>query len=205
MRPTWRAARPPDSGGRRGRDVVVQSPEGREEAEADGFVAKQLEVALASMGGQLRGKPEQPEAEPLPLRRPPGARGEVLAPRMQGLVAHDGEAPQEGIAPEVVDGGLAGRELGEFLDPLLDDGTAVVSALGGQGVDALDVGQQHVRLVAHLAGVALQHSLLGLDRLSGLDREETRIPERTRRAPQLLARKDGIALFRIEPRAPVAV
>ena len=50
---------------------MVQSPQGREEAEADGFVAKQLEVALASMGGQLRGKPEQPEAEPLRLRRPP--------------------------------------------------------------------------------------------------------------------------------------
>ena len=40
--------------------------------EADGFVAKQLKVALASMGGQLRGKPEQPEADPLRLRRPPG-------------------------------------------------------------------------------------------------------------------------------------
>ena len=87
-----------------------------------------------------------------------------MAQRMQGL--HGGETPQEGIASEVVDGGPAGRELGEFLDPLLDDGTAVVTAPRAQGVDALDVGQ-HVRLAAHLVGVELQHSLLGLDRLWG--------------------------------------
>ena len=94
---------------------------------------------------------------------------------MQGLVSHDGETPQEGIAPEVVHGGLTGRELGELLDPLLHHGTVVVATPGGQSLDALDVGQ-HVRLELDIVGIELQHSP-GLDRLSGLDREETHIPE----------------------------
>ena len=175
VRPAWCAARRPFSGGHWGRDVVVQSPERSEEAAADGFAAKQLQVGLAPMGGKLCGKPEQPEAEPIRLGRPPGTREEVLAQHMQGLVSHDGETPQEGIAPEVVHGGLTGRELGELLDPLLHHGTVVVATPGGQSLDALDVGQ-HVRLELDIAGIELQHSP-GLDRLSGLDREETHIPE----------------------------
>ena len=59
--------------------MAVEGPQGGEEAEADGFAAKELEVVLAGVGGQLRGKPEQPEAEPLGLRRPPGAGEEVFA------------------------------------------------------------------------------------------------------------------------------
>ena len=74
VRPAWCAARRPVSGGHWGRDVVVQSPERSEEAAADGFAAKQLQVGLAPMGGKLCGKPEQPEAEPIRLGRPPGTR-----------------------------------------------------------------------------------------------------------------------------------
>ena len=58
--------------------------------------------------------------EPLRLGHPPGAREEVLAHLMQSLVGHGGETPQEGIAPEVVPGGLH-----------LDD-RCTGGALGGQ-------------------------------------------------------------------------
>ena len=54
-----------------------------------------------------------------------------------------------------------------------------------------------------LVGVERQRSL-GLRGPRGLDREETHAPERARRRPQLLARKDGFALGREAPRAPVA-
>ena len=59
---------------------------------------------------------------------------------MQGL-GHDGETPQESIAPEVVDGSLVGRELGELPGPLLHHGTVNVAAPSGQGVDGRNVGQ----------------------------------------------------------------
>ena len=50
--------------------------------------------------------------------------------------------PQEGrVAVGVVDGGRARRELGELLDPLLDDGTPVVQAPGRQGAGTGSVGE----------------------------------------------------------------
>ena len=112
----------------------------------------------------------------------------MLAQRMQGLVAHDGEAPQEGVAPEVVDGGLAGAVLPaeSWASSSIRCSTTAPPLYRRQAVRAWMPWMfgQHVRLVAHLAGVELQHSLLGLDQLSGLDREETRTPERTRRTPR---------------------
>ena len=92
------------------------------------------------------------------------------------VFGHDGETPQEGIAPELFDGSLAGRELGELPGPLLHHGTVVVAAPDGQGVDSRNVGQ-HVRLAHDVVRVELQPSLLGLDRLRA-DELDLRYPVR---------------------------
>ena len=43
------------SGGQWAWDVVVESPEGSQDAQADGLVAQQLQIGLAPVGGQLGG------------------------------------------------------------------------------------------------------------------------------------------------------
>lgn len=65
---------------------MVEGSQGGQQAAADRFAARELEVVLARMGGQLRGKPEEPVAEPFRLGRPPGAGEEVFAQRVQRLL-----------------------------------------------------------------------------------------------------------------------
>ena len=96
MRPAWRATRPPDSGGRRGRDVVVQSPQGREEAEADGLSGNANElvsdgvdapsqrhrhVPSSSYGGRPQRRPTATDANrrsKRPSRQPHQGTGMVI-------------------------------------------------------------------------------------------------------------------------------
>lgn len=47
------------------------------------------------------------------------------------LVGKDTEAPEEGVAAEVIDGGASQAELAEFGDALFDDRSLVVAAPGG--------------------------------------------------------------------------
>ena len=72
---------------------MVECPQRGQKAPADRFAPKELEIALARVRGQLRGLPEEPEAEPPGLRRPPGAGEVVVAQRVQRLVRHHGQAP----------------------------------------------------------------------------------------------------------------
>ena len=188
---------------RRRRDAVVEGPQGGQQAASGRLAAKQLKVDLARMRRQLRGDPEEPEPEPLGLRRPPGTGEVVFAKRVQRLVGHDGEAPQQGVAVEIVHGRPAGRQLGQFLDPLLDHGALVVEAPGGQGVDAFDVGQ-HVRLAQDLVRIDAQHAFVA-DGPRGLNREQACAPQRARRRPHVLARKDRFALGREAPMAAVGL
>lgn len=97
-------------------------------AASDRFAAKQTKVDLARVAGQLRREPQEPEAERLGLRRPPGTGEEVFAKRVERLAGHDGEARQQGVAAELAQGRPAGRQPGRFLDPLLDYGTPCVEA-----------------------------------------------------------------------------
>lgn len=127
------------SGRHRRRDGVFEGSQSGQNAAADRLFAEELEIVLSCVRRQLRGKPQQPEAKPLGLGPAPGAREEVFAQRVQCLVGYDGEAPQQGVAAGVVNRRPVGRELGQFLDPLLDHGALVVEAPGGQGVDAGDM------------------------------------------------------------------
>lgn len=74
---------------------------------------------------------------------------------MQGPVGQGRQTPEEGVATGVVDRCLAGRELDELFDPMLDHGASIVGASGGHGVDARNVGQ-HVGLEPDLVGVQIE-------------------------------------------------
>ena len=153
------------------------------------------------MRRQLRGQPEEPQAEPLGLRPPPGPGEMVLAQRVQRLVRHGGQTPQQGVAAHIVHRCPARRELGHLLDSLLDHRARVVAAPRRQGVDAADVGE-HVGLAEDLVGVDRQRSV-GLQGPGGLDRQQPRAPELPRRRPQVLARRHRLAFGRVPPGAPV--
>ena len=74
---------------------MVEDPQGRENTVTDRFAPKELEIALAGVNGQLRGFPEEPEAEPLgvapsPRTRRNGSRVACAAsgtPRRPGFTA----------------------------------------------------------------------------------------------------------------------
>ena len=164
-----------------------------------------MKVVPAPMGRQLRQKPEQAEADPPRLRLPPGAGEALFAKRVQRqrLVGHDGEAPQQRIAVEVVDRRPPGRELDELLDAQFDHGALVVEAPPGQRVDAFDVGE-HVRLAQDLVSVDVQHAFL-INRPRALNRERARPPQRARRRPHVLAGKNRPSLGREVPVAAAGV
>ena len=88
---------------------------------------------------------------------------------MQDLVGEHTEAPEQGVALEVVDGGVAEGELAQLFDTLLDDSALVVASPGGDGVNALAVGE-HMMAQAHLLLVETVH-VFPLERPPGRDGE----------------------------------
>ena len=104
------------------------------------------------MGGDPRGGAQQAQPDAARLHGAPAAAEEVRAQDVEELVGEHGEAPQQGVAAEVVHRGAAGRELAQLLDPLLDDRARVVGAPRLDGADAPDIDVQGK--VAGLLGVS---------------------------------------------------
>ena len=168
--PAWREG----SGGHRWRHGVVQSTQGGEEAGADGFAAKELEVVLAGVGwsasredGTARGG----AAWAAPSAR--SRRGSVRAgsaasgrPRRRGSTAGRCRRCRQPPSCRPTAGPVPRSAAGPRR-PCCRGATR-------SGVDATDVGQ-HVRLAQDLVGVERQRSL-GLGGPRGPDREETHAP-----------------------------
>lgn len=100
--------------------AVVEAAQGRKGTQTDRLGAQQLQPGLARVRGQPGGEPDHPEPDPPELCRAPRTGEEVPARRTEGLVGDGREAPEE-----VVDPGLADRELAEFSDPVLDTAPAL--------------------------------------------------------------------------------
>jgi len=168
-----------------------------QEDTASWVVLQELEIGLSRVAGELGREAEQPEPEALGLGAAPGTGKSGGAERMQDLVGKDTQAPEEGVAVEVIDGGASQTELAEFGDALFDDGSLVVASPGGEGMDALDVGED-MRGEGHLVGIELQE-VLALKGSAGLEGEEPCTPEGSRGGPELEGREDGLALGRTTP------
>src|SRR5690606_23338234 len=95
--------------------------------------------------------------------------------------------PQQAVAAQVVDGGLANAELGELLDPVLDHRAPVVEAPGRERMDARDVGQ-HVSAPGDLVGLESEFARVGPERTAPLEQEEARSVELGAGGPERLAR-----------------
>jgi hypothetical protein len=124
----------PTSGRSRRGPELGGPPERLEKEGPDRLVADELDVLLSGVAGQLGREPEEPGPDPVRLSPPPASL-ECGGPKeVEELIGHGRQLPEQGVAPQVVHGGTAGTELGEFLDPLLHDGAVVVEAPGGEGV-----------------------------------------------------------------------
>src|SRR5690606_11935314 len=69
-----------------------------------------------------------PAPQPLGLSPAPAPGESARADHVQELVGERSHGPQQAVAAQVVDGGLANAELGELLDPVLDHRAPVVEA-----------------------------------------------------------------------------
>jgi len=199
------------AGGERRREALGpsgQDAERPEQARPEGLVAQELEVVLAGVRRELAGQAEEPATEPLGLSASPVSGEAERAEHVQDLIGHGSEAPEQGIAVQVVDGGLADRELPELLDPLLDEGPTVVGPPGGQDVDAVEVGED-VGALGDLVGIEGEAVLdvpSGLGEGStDLEREQTHAPERARCGPRLAIGAEVFAPLREPPGPPVMI
>lgn len=127
--------------GRDGRRKTSETSEGDEQPGAAWLGVEELQIGLARVPSELgrQAQAQEPQAQPLGLSPSPRARERRRPKRVQHLVGQHAEAPEQGVAVEVVDGRLPDRELTELGDALLDDGAPVVAAPRGECVDALDV------------------------------------------------------------------
>ncbi len=184
-------------GWNRGWKPVEEATKRGEEDTGSRVVLQELEVGLSRVTGEFGGEAEQPEPEALGLGATPGTGEGGGTERMQHLVGKDAQAPEEGVAVEVIDGGASQAQLAEFGDALFDDGSLVVTAPGGEGMDALDVGED-MSGEGHLVGIELEE-VLTFKGPAGLEGEQACAPEGSRGGPELKARKDGLPLGRTTP------
>jgi hypothetical protein len=181
--------------------AISQSPECFQEEQSSRILAEQLDIVLPRVSGELGRHAKQPRPEPFGLSRPPATRQGCGSDEVQELVGQGVERPEQGIAFEVIDGGLAGGELAQLLDPLLDEGALVVEPPGADGVDPLQIGQ-HMGALGDLVGVEFE-GLFGGQGPTGLERKQSAAPERARGGPGLGAREDPFATLRAAPGALV--
>jgi hypothetical protein len=73
------------------------------------------------------------------VSRSPSTRVRPGSDEVQELVGQGVERPEQGVALDVSDGGLAGGELAQLLDPLLNEGALVEEPPGADGVDPLQL------------------------------------------------------------------
>lgn len=181
----------------RRRKALDEATKGGEEDTASGVVFQELEIGFSRMACEPGGDAKQPEPEALGLGPTPGTGESGGTERMQDLVGKDAQAPEEGVAVEVIDGGASQTELAEFGDALFNDRSLVVAAPGGEGMDPLDIGED-VGGEGHLVGIELEE-VLAFKGLAGLEGEQACAPEGSRGGPELEAREDGLPLGRATP------
>ena len=150
---------------------------------ADGLGALQLDVRLAGVACELGGETKNPAPDPLGLSPAPAPGESGGADDVQELVGERTHGPQQAIAAQVVDGGLADAELGEFRDPVLDHRTPVVEAPRRECMDGCDVGQ-HMGALRDLAGLESELTRVWPERPPALEREEARSVQPGARGPE---------------------
>jgi hypothetical protein len=84
---------------------------------------------------------EEPGTQSFGLRRSPAPAQRRGADDVQELVGQRAECPKQSVAADVIDRGLADRELPQLRDALLDERSFVVRSPGGEGMDRWIIGE----------------------------------------------------------------
>lgn len=138
----------------------------------------QVEAPLVAVGGPAARDADELGAELFGLCPSPASR-QPAPEHVEELVGEPAQGPEQSIAVEVVHGGLAHRQLGQFLDALFEHTAGVVAPAGGQSMDARDVGQD-VGRVGHLVSVQREGPFRLRQGTESFGREESGAPEAPR-------------------------